>query len=128
MTALDPRLAAAGLAVTVRDLITLWAEHCPPTSVTPINCASCGHTYTPTEPLCPTAAVVRPLLQRRRREVPTEELLAALTYVQYRDLVDRHPHIAVALRTQASPHTGTDRPEPDALFDPSAYRRQAGLP
>ncbi|MEV6845461.1 hypothetical protein [Actinoplanes sp. NPDC051411] len=65
---LDRRLLSAGLGLTVATLVRLWADHTPPVRPTRATCRTCGHAYTDTAPLCPTAATVRPLLVRRRYE------------------------------------------------------------
>jgi hypothetical protein len=65
---LDDRLRTAGLGLSVRLLVRLWADHTPPVRPSRATCRTCGHTYTDTAPLCPTAAAVRPLLIRRRHE------------------------------------------------------------
>jgi len=80
--ALDPRLVAAGLLVTVDQLVAIFADHTVlhrPVSESWAHCPTCGHEYTASAPECPTAAVVRPLLAHRRAEgaVPPE-LLPAL--------------------------------------------------
>jgi hypothetical protein len=65
---LDPRLLSAGLGLTVAHLVRLWADHTPPVRPSRATCRTCSHNYTDTAALCPTAAVVRPLLLRRRYE------------------------------------------------------------
>lgn len=83
---LDPRLRTAGLGLTVALLVRLWADHTPPVRPSLATCRTCGHAYTPTAPLCPTAATVRPLLLRRRYESgPTA--LDLLTSNQIDDLL-----------------------------------------
>lgn len=81
---LDRRLLTAGLGVTVAQLVTLWADHTPAHLPVPVTCPGCGHPYSDKSPLCPTAAVVRPLLRRRRHEVPGA--IDALTPNQLADL------------------------------------------
>ncbi|MFI6257968.1 hypothetical protein ACIBCL_17965 [Micromonospora zamorensis] len=86
MTArLDRRLVTAGMGVTVAQLVTIWADHTPPRLPVPLTCPSCGHPYSETAPLCPTAAVVRPLLRRRRHETGSRAL-APLSPNQLLDL------------------------------------------
>lgn len=83
---IDARLTTAGMRVTVRDLVRLWADHTPPVRPARAQCRTCGHYYTDTAPLCPTAATVRPLLVRRRHEAgPTA--LDLLTSNQIDDLL-----------------------------------------
>lgn len=83
---LDTRLLTAGLSVTVADLVRLWAEHMPATLPVPALCPTCGHRWNESQPLCPTAAVVRPLLRRRRHEVGLQAL-SLLTENQVDDLL-----------------------------------------
>ncbi|TDC37097.1 hypothetical protein [Micromonospora sp. KC213] len=82
---LDRRLVTAGLGVTVAQLVTLWADHTPARLPVPLTCPGCGHPYSEKAPLCPTAAVVRPLLRRRRHETHPD-VLAPLTPNQLLDL------------------------------------------
>ncbi|AEB47414.1 MULTISPECIES: hypothetical protein [Micromonospora] len=85
MTArLDRRLLTSGMGVTVAQLVTLWADHTPARLPVPVICPGCGHPYSEKAPLCPTAAVVRPLLRRRRHEIPGA--IDALTTNQLADL------------------------------------------
>jgi hypothetical protein len=83
---LDRRLVRAGLAVTVRVLVAVFADHHPgqpPAS----TCPGCGYRYPDGATDCPSAAVVRPLLYRRRTE--NQHALDVLTAVQFADL--HHP-------------------------------------
>lgn len=68
--ALDHRLLSAGLAVTVAQLTDVLWDHWPYDGPreTWDRCPGCGHIYTEAAPECPTAAVARPLLARRRHE------------------------------------------------------------
>ena len=90
---LDPRLQTAGLTLTVADLVRLWADHTPPVRPVPGHCRACGHIYTHQGPLCPTAAVVRRLLRRRRHEAGPDAL-ALLTSHQVDDLLRAKPSTA----------------------------------
>jgi hypothetical protein len=83
---LDQRLLTAGHSLTVATLVRLWADHTAPTRPVPGHCRTCGHIYSQTAPLCPTAAVVRPLLRRRRHETGPGAL-ASLTTHQADDLL-----------------------------------------
>jgi hypothetical protein len=85
MPTIDTRLTTAGITVTVPQLVAIWADHTPAHTPVPGTCPSCGHTYTTKAPLCPTAAIVRPLLLRRRREVHPR-VFEPLTYNQHEDL------------------------------------------
>ncbi|MFF0183069.1 hypothetical protein ACFYPF_28680 [Micromonospora sp. NPDC005223] len=84
---LDRRLVTAGLGVTVAQLVSLWADHTPARLPVPLSCRTCGHPYSETAPLCPTAAVVRPLLRSRRHEAPGA--IDALTPNQLLDLTGK---------------------------------------
>jgi hypothetical protein len=83
---LDTRLLTAGLTLTVADLVRLWAAHMPAIRPVPAFCATCGHRWNEAQPLCQTAAVVRPLLRRRRYEAGTRAL-SLLTELQVDDLL-----------------------------------------
>jgi hypothetical protein len=95
MTGLDPRLRDAGLAVTVAQLVDLWADHTPAHHPIPAKCPGCGHPYSLAAPLCPTAAVVRRLLRSRRHEV-SSTTFAKLTYNQTSDLFGKRLSTAIA--------------------------------
>ncbi|MEV6817053.1 hypothetical protein [Micromonospora sp. NPDC051296] len=84
---LDRRLLTAGMGVTVAQLVTIWADHTPARLPVPVACPRCGHAYSDKAPLCPTAAVVRPLLRRRRHEIPG--VLDPLTANQLADLTGK---------------------------------------
>lgn len=98
---------SAGLALSVANLVRLWSDHTPPVRPTRASCRTCGHSYTDTAPLCPTAATVRPLLIRRRHESgPTA--LDLLTSNQLDDLLgvvirDRRQWSAKRLSTYFPP-------------------------
>jgi len=85
MSRLDRRLLAAGLNLTVAQLVAIWADHTPARLPVPLTCPTCGHAYSQTAPLCPSAAVVRPLLRRRRYETGPD-VLTPLTSTQLADL------------------------------------------
>jgi hypothetical protein len=81
---LDPRITRHGMAVTVATLAQVYADHHPATP-TPSKCPGCGFTYPTDGPTaCPTLAVVRPLLYRRRAE--DKHAVARLTPDQLADL------------------------------------------
>jgi hypothetical protein len=86
---IDPRVLDAGLAITVVELADVWADHYPANLPYPENCPGCGHSYITGGPLCPTAALVRPILRRRQHEVPPHVIARRLTYCQYDDLKGR---------------------------------------
>jgi hypothetical protein len=66
---LDTRLLNGGLAVTVSTLVTVFMDHHPGNPRAAL-CPSCGFRYPDGVLDCPTNAVVRPLLRRRRHEDP----------------------------------------------------------
>lgn len=116
MTRIDTRLTTTGLVLTVPQLIAIWADHCPAHLPVPLTCPGCGHTYTTVEPLCPTAAVVRPLVQRRRYQVPVQAF-QVLTFNQQRDLLDKHLSTATAALVRPAPPPPVTVEQP-GLFDP----------
>ena len=85
---LDRRLLAGGMNLTVKDLVTIWADHTPKSLPVPPACPTCGHRYSRTAPLCPSAAVTRPLL-RRRRHGTNSAVIDALTDNQLQDLTGK---------------------------------------
>ena len=93
MTVIDERLRAVGLSISVQLLVELWTDHCPESLPVPSACPGCGHLYATDAPLCPTAAVVRPLLRKRIYE--QIELKHQLTFIQERDLFDAKPSTAL---------------------------------
>ncbi len=117
MTALDRRILRPGLTLSLPTLVAVYADHhrgIPPAPV----CPGCGHRFPngDTTSECPTLAVVRPLLQRRRNEDPTA--VSPLTPVQLSDL---KREVRTPRRRAAQP-----APEPE-LFDSTPYRRSGGL-
>jgi hypothetical protein len=119
MTALDPRLRTAGLAVSVETLVAVFADHwrgIPAATV----CRTCGYRLPDTDDRaeCPTNRLVRPMLHRRRNENPSA--LHALTPDQRADLKARHPS---ALAYQQP----TYQPATNGLFDINPVRRTGGL-
>lgn len=94
---LDPRLMSAGLALTVTNLVQLWADHTPADRPVPTACRTCGHRWNEDQPLCPTAAVVRPMLRRRRYEGGPHALLPLTTH-QVDDLLGSR--LSTALPTE----------------------------
>jgi hypothetical protein len=83
---IDERLLAAGLTVAVPVLVTIYVDHFRTSSLVGA-CPGCGFEYTPTKPECPTLAVVRPLLYRRRHE--NRSAVSRLTPAQNSYLRDR---------------------------------------
>lgn len=64
---LDRRIVTAGMAVTVATLVEVFADHYPGVPAASI-CPGCGFRYPDGVLDCPTVAVVRPVLYRRRNE------------------------------------------------------------
>jgi hypothetical protein len=128
--AVDRRLTTAGAAVTSRLLLDLWADHYPAHLPSPLACPGCGHIYSRTAPLCPTAGIIRPLLRRRYHELGPVNTRAALTYIQWADLHERHPERLSTFTAAPIPRDALDTPQAvdDAgLFDPTPYQHTGGL-
>jgi hypothetical protein len=81
--ALDPRLLAAGLGVTVAVLVDVFADHHPGTPAAD-RCPACHYRYPQGVSDCPTNATVRPILYRRRGD--DKAALHRLAPDQYDDL------------------------------------------
>jgi hypothetical protein len=114
---LDRRLTDAGNGVGLSTLVAVFRDHCrgvPAASV----CSGCGYRFADgdVDSDCPTNQVVRPLLRRRKHERPAA--LAPLTVEQIAEL-DVKP-----LRRNGS---APIEPVVAGLFDPSPFRRTAGL-
>jgi hypothetical protein len=114
--ALDRRLLEAGLCVSVKTLVEVFADHFPD-SPKPSLCPGCGYPYPDQVTDCPTNATVRPQLFKRRME--DRQAIGRLTREQFADLYDRK--IARTNRAAASraarPTSGSDVDAP-VLFDP----------
>src|ERR687890_1227504 len=80
---LDRRLLEAGLGVSVATLVQVFADHHPGIPAASV-CPGCGYRYPDQVLDCPTNAVVRPLLLRRRGE--DRHALARLSPAQFDDL------------------------------------------
>jgi hypothetical protein len=87
-SALDRRLLEAGLGVSIVTLVEVFGEHFPG-SPRPETCPGCGYTYPQggRDADCPSLAVARQVLYRRRTEDP--RTLRRLTADQFADLHDR---------------------------------------
>jgi hypothetical protein len=83
---LDERLLDAGLTLAVPALVTIYRNHFRTSSLVGA-CPGCGFPYTDTAAECPTLAVVRPLLYRRRHENPSA--VSRLTPAEFKYLHDR---------------------------------------
>src|SRR6266568_2660546 len=84
--ALDRRLVEAGLGVTVATLVAVFAEHHPGVPAASV-CPGCGYRYPDGVTDCPSNAVARPLLKRRRNEDPNA--VSRLTPDQLADLTSQ---------------------------------------
>jgi hypothetical protein len=116
--ALDHRIRT-GLPtiLNVAELARIWRDHCPADLPTPQHCPGCGFDYL-TGPLCPTAALVRPLVRpllRTRRHSAQDTVLDLLTYQQFRDLIDKQPITDRAFAAQRRTLTATADPAPGQL-------------
>jgi hypothetical protein len=124
----DRRLTAAAGDVSTPLLVDLWTDHYPAHLPPPKACPECGHVYTRTAPLCPTAAIVRPLLRRRCLDYGSFPIDLALTYIQQADLHERHLDRLSTYFASPIPRDLAPLPaEPDSLFDPTPYQRTGGL-
>jgi len=94
---LDRRIVAAGLAVSVSELVAVFADHWPGNPPAPATCPGCGFGYPDRVVDCPTNQVVRRLLYRRRHV--DQRALSVLTPDQFADLHHgkpiRNPRMAV---------------------------------
>jgi ribosomal protein S20 len=112
--ALDTRLLQAGMGVTVATLVQVFADHHPGSPAASV-CPSCGYRYPDGVTDCPSTAVVRPLLLRRRNE--DQRAVARLSHIQFADL---HKPVSARMR-QAGRQAAHLAPPPDlarpSLFD-----------
>jgi ribosomal protein S20 len=111
--ALDRRLVEAGLGVTVATLVEVFADHHPGTPAASV-CPGCGYRYPNQVGDCPSVAVVRPVLHRRRGEDP--QALARLSPDQYADLHHHKTRRNGAAATQAAQPDGGPTGESPVLF------------
>lgn len=109
--ALDRRLLSAGLAVTAAQLADVLWDHWPYDGPREAwdRCPGCGHVYTEAAPECPTAAVARPLLARRRYEDPS-----AMTRFTK---IDLSRPVAASCPVRASERPRTAAPAPASTPD-----------
>jgi hypothetical protein len=105
---LDQRILDPGIKVTVWDLAAAFADHYPAEKDT--ACKSCGHRYDDSR-ICPTLAVVVPLLKRRRHE----DFSAVPEWV--REVLQSLKPVRIPEARSAEP------PEPEGLFDGAPYSR-----
>lgn len=108
--ALDRRLLVAGLGVDVSTLVDVFAEHFPGTP-RPDTCPGCGYIYPEgaANADCPSLAVARQVLYRRRAEDP--QALRRLSADQFADLHDRDTFRATPTGLVPRP-SGRPRPRP----------------
>jgi hypothetical protein len=110
---LDPRLLQHGLGLTVAQLVAVFIDHHAGTPAA-LLCPTCDYTYPPGGTDCPTNAVVRPLLYKRRNEDP--QAMRRLSPDQLCDLHDRR----LARANRAAERTASAIPTSDSaapLFD-----------
>jgi hypothetical protein len=111
---LDRRLIEAGLTVSVAELVAVYVDHHPGVPASSA-CPGCGYRYPDSGTECPTNALVRPLLYRRRGE--DKQAVARLTPDQRADLygqkTTRRGRPAPSLTPPVSPNRGDTQP----LFD-----------
>jgi hypothetical protein len=114
--ALDKRITRPGLGVTVEALVAVFADHHPGIPAASL-CPGCGFRYPEGVTDCPTNAVVRPLLYRRRHE--NWKALDRLTADQRVDLVENTTRRGTPRKGAVRPATPTppcpDRTEPTLL-------------
>ncbi len=113
--ALDRRLLDAGLGVTLDVLVAVFADHCRGVPAQ-FTCGGCGYVFDPSDvdSDCPTNALVRPILQRRRSERPSA--LKPLTPEQMDELQGKH-------RSNGNRIAAGTKAETGELFDAAPYRR-----
>ncbi len=112
---LDRRLLEAGLGVSVATLVRVFADHDPGIPAASV-CPGCGYRYPDQVLDCPTNALVRPLLKRRRGEDPAA--VARLSPEQFEDLLkaNRSKVTRAANRARPEPPT-TPAYQATSLFD-----------
>jgi hypothetical protein len=116
-SALDRRLLEAGLGISVAELVSVFADHFP-TSPRPDTCPGCGYPYPEgrAEADCPSLAVARQVLYRRRSENP--DALRRLTADQFADLHDRDTFRSTPSGPLSRP-SGHSGPAPSWQPDPA---------
>jgi len=105
--AIDRRLTDAGMAVSVALLVRVFADHHPGVPAA-TACPGCGFVYPPQVGDCPTNAVVRTVLYRRRAEDP--RAIAQLSSDQFDDLHGRKGY-RTTRATGATPPPAVDSPQ-----------------
>jgi hypothetical protein len=113
--ALDRRLTAPGLAVSMADLVAVFTDHYPgvPAAST---CPGCGYRYPDGATDCPSNALARPLLYARRAE--DKAALAQLHPTLFADLHSlktARSNRAAAARASARPAPPADRDHTNLL-------------
>jgi hypothetical protein len=101
---LDERIRCAETPLTVPLLVTVYIDHFRTDSLTGA-CPGCGFPYEPTDPECPTLAVVAPLLYRRRHE--NHSAVSRLTPAQASYLHDRRGTPGRGSRPAHTPRSGS---------------------
>lgn len=106
MTPVDPRISTAGMNVSLDTLVTVFIDHWRGIPARMV-CPACGHRFPPdnTRAECPTTALIRPMILRRRHTNPAA--LRPLTPDQMDDLTGR--------RTPPGDRRSTTRPTAQEL-------------
>jgi hypothetical protein len=114
--ALDRRLLRSGLGISLATLVEVFVEHFPGTPQ-PETCPGCGYTYPEgkAQADCPSLAVARQVLYRRRGEDPGA--LRRLTADQFADLHDRDTFRPTPSDAGSRPWGG---PGPSPIWEPPA--------
>jgi hypothetical protein len=102
------------LGVSVATLVEVFADHHPGNPAAS-RCPGCGYRYPDQVIDCPTNAVVRPLLRRRRGEDP--EAVARLTATQFADLLKPHRSTVVRGSRGRAESSTTPGYQARSLFD-----------
>jgi hypothetical protein len=128
---LDRRLLRAGLGLSISTLVDVFAEHFPGMP-RPETCPGCGYTYPEgsRDADCPSLAVARQVLYRRRGEDP--QALRRLPVDQFADLHDRDTFRVTPTGLVQRP-SGRPRPRPawepaGALVPISGLAREGSVP
>jgi hypothetical protein len=111
---LDRRLLEAGMGVSVASLVELFADHHPGIPAASV-CPGCGYRYPDGVLDCPTNAIVRPLLLRRRGE--DREAVARLSPAQFEDLHKANASKVARAAKRKAPEPPTPAYRAASLFD-----------
>ena len=112
--ALDRRILEAGLSVSVATLAQVFTDHYPGIPAASV-CPGCGYRYPDQVLDCPTNALVRPLLVRRRGEDP--KAVAQLSGEQLENLLKANRSKVTRAARGARPEPPTTAYQARSLFD-----------